>query len=383
MSISPQINQLLEWLPEPGNPLDWSRISEAFYWVRDLKDVPQDAVYHAEGDVWIHTRMVVEALIGLEGYQALPQEKQAILFFGAIMHDISKPSCTAISPVGKITSPGHSRKGQHLSRYLLYKGDPGPVSFLAREQIANLVRLHGLPLWFLEKPDPQLAVIKAAEVVDMQMLALLAEADVRGRICQDQQELLERVELFRLYCKEQGVWEGPYPFENGHARWMYCRNPGNGLLYVPFDDFRTEVLMMSGLPGVGKDHWIAENVRGLPVISLDEIRKELKILPTAKQGLVINTAKERAREYLRKANPFVWNATNLIPDFRKQLIDLFSEYKARVKVVYLEVPEKKLHVQNEAREDVVPRSVLERMIRKWQVPETWESPDVSFVVKDF
>lgn len=362
--------------------MDWQGISDSFAWVNDLKDVPQDPVYHAEGDVWIHTRMVLQALLELPGFRELLPEQQAVLFFASLMHDIAKPVCTTISSDGKISSPGHSRRGQQMARYLLYQGNPGPVPFEVREQIANLVRYHGLPLWFLEKPNPQLAVIKAAEVVDMKLLALLAEADVKGRICRDQSELLERVELFRMYCMEQGVWEGSYPFANGHARWTFFQNPGNGLLYVPFDDFRCEVIMLSGLPGTGKDHWVKNRGNGLPVISLDEIRKELKIKPTDKQGLVINTAKERAREFLRKSQPFIWNATNLVPDIRKKLIDLFSEYKARVRIVYLEVPVKTLQLQNQSRPDVVPRSVLDRMMRKWQVPEPWEAPEVEYVTKD-
>ena len=31
--------------------------------------------------------------------------------------------------------------------------------------------------------------------------------------------------------------------------------------------------MMSGLPGAGKDFWVAENLRDLPVISLDALRR--------------------------------------------------------------------------------------------------------------
>jgi predicted kinase len=373
---------LSEWLPESGEKPDWDRLDREFSWVRDLKDVPQDPVYHAEGDVWIHTRMVMEALTELDGYQALGAGDRETLFFATLMHDIAKPQCTTIGPDGRIGSPGHSAKGRNLARHFLYRSQPGPIGFARREHIVNLVRYHGLPLWFLEKPDSQLAVIKAAEQVNMHLLALLAEADVRGRICADQQELLDRIEFFRLYCQEQGVMEGAYPFESGLARWSYFRNPENGTLYVPYDDFRGEVVMMSGLPGSGKDHWIQVHGGGWPVISLDEIRKELKITPKDNQGLVINTARDQAREYLRKGQSFIWNATNIVPDIRKKLIDLFSEYKAKVKIVYLEVPEQTLFTQNADREDVVPRNVMERMIRKWEVPEVWEAPQVEYHVRE-
>ncbi|MBL7818393.1 MAG: hypothetical protein JNL70_25505 [Saprospiraceae bacterium] len=37
---------------------DWQAI-EAFDWVEPMKKCPQDSIYHAEGDVWTHTRMVI------------------------------------------------------------------------------------------------------------------------------------------------------------------------------------------------------------------------------------------------------------------------------------------------------------------------------------
>ena len=52
------------------------------------------------------------------------------------------------------------------------------------------------------------------------------------------------------------------------------------------------VYMMRGLPGSGKDTWIRQHLSDIPMVSLDEIRRERKILPTANQGLVANIAKE-------------------------------------------------------------------------------------------
>jgi len=42
-----------------GQILDWA---EAQPWVRSMAVCPQDALWHAEGDVWTHTRMVVAEL---------------------------------------------------------------------------------------------------------------------------------------------------------------------------------------------------------------------------------------------------------------------------------------------------------------------------------
>ena len=41
--------------------------------------------------------------------------------------------------------------------------------------------------------------------------------------------------------------------------------------YAAFDDTVCEVVMMSGLPGAGKDFWVAENLADCPVVSLDAL----------------------------------------------------------------------------------------------------------------
>ena len=40
----------------------WSSLEQQFEWVREMNTVPQDTRYHAEGNVAVHTRMVLEAL---------------------------------------------------------------------------------------------------------------------------------------------------------------------------------------------------------------------------------------------------------------------------------------------------------------------------------
>ena len=117
------------------------------------------------------------------------------------------------------------------------------------------------------------------------------------------------------------------------------------------------------------------------VISLDDIRREMKIAPTENQGVVIQKARERAREFLRKGQNFVWNATNLSRQIRAQCIDLFADYNARVRIVYLEAGEQKLYRQNREREEGVPASVMQKMLARWEVPDVTEAHRVDWVVQ--
>jgi len=137
--------------------------------------------------------------------------------------------------------------------------------------------------------------------------------------------------------------------------------------------------MMSGLPGAGKDYWVAENLPDLPVISLDELRREMKVKPTENQGPVAARAREIAREYLRKREPFVWNGTNISRQMRELSINLFAAYNARVRIVYVEAPEDRLFAQNLERADPVPAEVIRKLIERWEVPDSTEAHRVDWI----
>lgn len=114
---------------------------------------------------------------------------------------------------------GHARRGELTARQILWRDIPTP--FVLREQIVALVRLHGLPLWLLERPEPERLLLTAAMRIDTRLLALLARADLLGRQSPDQQSMLERIDLFELFCHEQQCWGKMRPFVSDSARWHY------------------------------------------------------------------------------------------------------------------------------------------------------------------
>ncbi|WP_173820280.1 AAA family ATPase [Niastella vici] len=361
---------------------EWAHLRDQFDWVRDMDDVPQDAVHHAEGNVAVHTRMVTEALLQLEGYKQLPAQQQEIVWAAALLHDVEKRSTTVQEPDGSITSKGHSKKGALTARQILYTQVPTP--FAIREQIVELVRFHGRPIWAIEKRDVARTIIETSLMVDTQLLALLATADALGRLCNDQADLLYRIDLFEALCQEHDCWGKPKAFQTPHAQFRYFQKPDGSPDFVPFDEFGSTVIMLCGLPGAGKDTYVQQHYKDWPVINLDQIRRQNRIAPTDKSGngTVVQLAKEQAREHLRKKRHFVWNATNITRQMRSQLIELFVTYKAYVKTVYIEVPYNRLHVQNKGREAVVPQKAVDKLIAKLEVPAPWEGHEVVYAIKD-
>ncbi|NCD68114.1 AAA family ATPase [Mucilaginibacter sp. R11] len=363
-----------------SNQKAWFLLEQRFDWLKRMNDVPQDPRYHAEGNVAIHTQMVLESLQKLPTFVALPEQDREILWAAALLHDVEKYSTTVIEADGSITSNGHARKGAQFSRQLFYMDNPAP--FAIREQIVGLVRYHGLPIWLFEKPDPLKALVKASMEINTQWLALLARADMLGRICEDQDEMLYRIDCFEALCQENDCWGKAREFSSDKAKMYYLQHDDAYLNYEPFEEPLAEVILMSGLPGAGKDSYIKKHYADWPLVSLDDIRVKKGILPTDKtgNGQVIQEAKEQARIYLRKHQSFVWNATNTTSQMRMQLIELFMLYKVKVTIVYLEVSHQNLHSQNRNREAIVPPIVLDKLAHKLEVPALWEAHHVVYHV---
>ncbi|HET9223123.1 MAG TPA: HD domain-containing protein, partial [Roseiflexaceae bacterium] len=222
----------------PDWTLDWDIIIARFAWLRALADVPQDSAYHAEGDVLTHTRMVLEALAEMPEWRGLPEAERTVLFAAALLHDIAKLECTLVEADGRVTSRGHARRGEQRARVLLWRGEglDQPALLAWREQVAKLVRHHGLPLWFLDKASPERAVIAASQVVRLDHAALLAEADVRGRFSADKPDLLARIALFREYCRDARCYNLPRAFASEHSRFLYFQGLRDDPKQMAYDD---------------------------------------------------------------------------------------------------------------------------------------------------
>lgn len=365
-----------------GQSLDWDDLIDSYSWIADMNGVPQDPIWHAEGDVLAHTRMVTEALTSLPEFHALSEQEKHVIVSAALMHDIEKRSTTTEEEIDgkvRIVSPRHAKRGEFTARELLYKEHLTP--FHIREHICKLVRLHGLPLWAITKDNPNKEVIFSSTVVQNHMLSMLAKADVLGRICPDQEDILMKIELFDELCRDNECLHNPKSFKSNYGRFLYFNKAESYTDYEPFDDLICTVTMMCALPGSGKDTYIRKNL-DQPILSLDNIRRENKISPTDKKGngQVIQMAKEKAKEFLRSKTSFVFNATNITKDMRSRWISLFTDYNARVKIIYIEVPYKKLLKQNADRDHKVPENVLHSLITKLEIPDVREAHDVEYFI---
>jgi predicted kinase len=366
----PSFRDLLSLVPaQDGSLPDWQAIWPIWEQLSHLDTCPQDPEYHAEGDVGIHTRMVVEALVADPIWQGLPVSRAAGLFWAAVLHDIGKPGLTKKED-GRITSRGHSGLGARIARLLLWQAD---APFDWREEICGLISTHQAPFWMIERDDPERLAAELSWICNSADLCLHARADARGRTCKDQDALLQAVDLAALQFSEAGCLGARYPFENDESRIAAFTRPDRSLSHVAHESFSCTATLMCGLPGSGKDSWIEQNGGDCAIISLDDMRKAAGISHKDNQGKIIQAAREAARQNLRQGRDFIWNATNLTKTTRTALLGLFRDYGARTEIVYVEVPPNMLFEQNAGREDAIPRRSLENYIEKLEVPNRLEA----------
>ena len=365
----------------PGGVVDFQGCLEAFPELEHAKSTPQGA-YHLEGDVWTHTKMVVEEMVNHADYLAANSEERITGFLAALLHDVAKYSTTVIDPVtGAIGQPGHSRRGAIDARIALW--DQG-APFAIREHVCRLIAVHQVPFFAFEggsgKPSAEFTARKFSWHLSMKLLTLLAEADMRGRICPDQQKVLDAIELFREVARIEDCYDKPKAFSTPHTALSYFRGASVDPTFELHQETGSRVIVMSGLPASGKNTWVATHCKGLPVVSFDDARDELNLKHGENDGKAAHAAIEKAKVLLREKKPFVWNATHLSPQMRAKTLDLLFAYDAQTELVYLESSRKTIFSRNNKRDTSLKSASIEKMLFKWEVPLPTEAHSVKYLM---
>ncbi|MEO7156306.1 MAG: HD domain-containing protein [Vicinamibacterales bacterium] len=146
-----------------------------------LYDCPQDAEWHPEGNVWIHTLMVIDKARELNGDQDRP--RLATIMLGAVCHDLGKPATTAVID-GRVKSPNHEAMGVAPATKILNRFNVNSIDgFDVRGQVLGIVGEHLRPIAFSKTRDAVTdgAFRRLAQKVDLELLARFARADCSGR----------------------------------------------------------------------------------------------------------------------------------------------------------------------------------------------------------
>ena len=179
------MEKLLLAARQPSIGVDWLRklgaTDQIFPEIKSLVDVLQDPEWHPEGDVYVHTSLVIDR--ARELVDDLPYEKQVTVMLGAFCHDFGKPATTEFIE-GRWRSRGHEEAGvAPTERFLDRLGIRTLAGYDVRAQVMALVREHLKPGEFYKKQDEVSdgAFRRLARKCELDLLYRVAKADSLGR----------------------------------------------------------------------------------------------------------------------------------------------------------------------------------------------------------
>jgi tRNA nucleotidyltransferase (CCA-adding enzyme) len=182
-----ELEKLLLRSQTPSTGLKWlydlGVVGQIFPELQSLVDVPQEAEWHPEGNVDIHTMMVADEARKL--IDDLPYEKQVTVMLAAIAHDFGKPPTTKFFD-GRWRSHSHDEAGvEPTISFLDRLGIFTLNGYDVRNQVIQLVRYHLKPGEFFKAeskhPVGDGAFRRLARKVEPDLLYRVAKADSLGR----------------------------------------------------------------------------------------------------------------------------------------------------------------------------------------------------------
>jgi tRNA nucleotidyltransferase (CCA-adding enzyme) len=165
----------LRWLHELG------AIDQLFPELKALIDVPQDPEWHPEGDVFVHTKLVIDR--ARELIDDLSYPKQVTVMLAALAHDFGKSTTTEFIE-GRTRSRGHEEAGVSPTETFLDRLKIHSLNgYDVRGQVIALVREHLKPGEFYKKREEvgDGAFRRLARRCELDLLYRVAKADSLGR----------------------------------------------------------------------------------------------------------------------------------------------------------------------------------------------------------
>ena len=377
-----------------------SYLASYFPLLNEFKNTEQDEQWHAEGNVAIHTDMVLQELYALLSSEAthIQGAERQILILSALLHDIAKPLTTRrkeISGVERVIASGHEERG---ASYLATRLIELPLEHQSVMQIMGLVGFHQVPKLLIVKNRSYNDYLHLSLNADLELLYWLELADMRGRQCPDLIGQIDLLEQFRLFAEDYELWgiDEPSELHLSKIQIKSCQSEqafldGYAIKQLSYGDISTveeaiaknyepcqkysHLYVMCGISGSGKSTWIEKNLDNFDVISLDEIRKELngKRECQKNRGQVLQLAKTRLKKALASKRNVVWDATNIRKDFRNTICELGENYGALITIVVFQLAENSLRSNNRNRKHAVSDEVITSQLNKFEWPWLTES----------
>lgn len=200
--VTEELRKLLVDGERPSASLELARslgiLRAEFPELEAMADCPQEEEWHPEGDVWVHTKMVVDRAVEVARRPEweFGEAERLHVALGALLHDVGKPLATTRAMrngIVRIVSPGHENAGEVPTRAVLSRLTFGEE---AERAVLAIVKWHALPYHLhrsVEKGEMEerayanavRKLVKRIHPVPWRVLLAATEADFRGRTMPD------------------------------------------------------------------------------------------------------------------------------------------------------------------------------------------------------
>jgi poly(A) polymerase len=149
-----------------------------------MKGVLQPEQFHPEGDVFEHTRLML---------QFLPEKVSVPLVFAVLLHDVAKPVTATIDETGRIRFSGHDRAGAEMAEEIMRRLR---FSGAETEATVEMVRQHMVFKDVLKMREAKLKRFMARPTFDDELELHRVDCEGSHRMLDNYEFLLRKREEF-------------------------------------------------------------------------------------------------------------------------------------------------------------------------------------------
>lgn len=322
------------------------------YYIRMMESTEQNPVFHAEGNVYIHTCAVLKQYQKYIAQHTLPEEEKTVLYWACVLHDIGKIDVTKWRE-NRWTSWNHEAAGVwHARNLLLQQADITP---LQRKQILDLVQWHHVPLRWMKDKKPIEAYLKLATLTDIRRVGLFGWFDIEGRECVDKdivkanawafnEEIVPEIESrIGTFEEIQSRYQSA-TLSHKNALWnaYKIKNPAlfEKLLSASSPEPKPhafECVMSVGAAKVGKTTYLQAHYPDAFHMTTQAWGLDAMEMPTAfALERSVATFQHHIEMYTRQHKQIVLDGSHLLPEIRQLLIEVIRTLNGKLTFLYFE-----------------------------------------------